>query len=57
VAWSEEHDLGFAILLNAEANSINELTTTFWEMAFTRLGTVALQNVQKTLTAAGRTSP
>jgi beta-lactamase class C len=57
VAWSEEHDLGFAILLNAEANSINELTTTFWEMAFTRLGTVAHQNAQKALTAAGRTSP
>jgi beta-lactamase class C len=57
VAWSEEHDLGFAILLNAEANSINELTTTFWEMAFTRLGTVNHQNAQKTLTAAGPTSP
>ena len=39
VAWSKEHDLGFAILLNAEANSINELTTTFWEMAFASLQT------------------
>ena len=37
VAWSQEHELGFAILLNAEANSINELTTTFWEMAFAGL--------------------
>jgi beta-lactamase class C len=41
VAWSQEHDLGFAILLNAEANSINELTTTFWEMAFTSLESTA----------------
>jgi len=35
VAWSQEYGLGFAILLNAETNTINELTTTFWEMAFT----------------------
>jgi beta-lactamase class C len=57
VAWSEEHDLGFAILLNAEANSINELTTTFWEMAFTSFETVAHQNTQARPIAAGRTSP
>jgi beta-lactamase class C len=57
VAWSEEHDLGFAILLNAEANSINELTTTFWEMAFTSFETVAYQNTQARPIAAGRTSP
>ena len=38
VAWSEEHDLGFAVLLNAESNSINKLTTTFWAMAFARSG-------------------
>ena len=37
IAWSEKHNLGFAILLNEEANSISELTTTFWEMAFTTL--------------------
>ena len=37
IAWSEKHNLGFAILLNQEANSINELTTTFWEMAFATL--------------------
>ena len=57
VAWSEEHDLGFAILLNAEANSINELTTTFWQMAFTKLGAAALQTAQKSPPVAGRTSP
>jgi beta-lactamase class C len=34
IAWSREHDLGFALLLNSEARIINELTTTFWEMAF-----------------------
>ena len=37
IAWSAKYDLGFAILLNEEANSINELTTTFWEMAFATL--------------------
>jgi beta-lactamase class C len=37
IAWSEKYDLGIVILLNEEANSINELTTTFWEMAFASL--------------------
>lgn len=57
VAWSKEHDLGFAVLLNAETNSINELTTTFWEMAFASLGPVRRQNAKKALVAAGQTSP
>jgi len=40
VAWSKQYNLGFAILLNEEANSINELTTTFWEMAFASMAPV-----------------
>lgn len=37
IAWSQDHGLGFALLLNAETNTINELTTTFLEMAFTTI--------------------
>jgi beta-lactamase class C len=37
IAWSSSYDLGFAVLLNQETNSINKLTTTFWEMAFATL--------------------
>jgi len=39
VAWSEKYNLGLAILLNEESNSINKLTTTFWKMAFATLET------------------
>ncbi len=37
IAWSNEHDIGIAVLMNVEGNSINELTTTFWRMAFDSL--------------------
>ena len=57
VAWSEEHDLGFAILLNAESNGINELTTTFWSMAFSSLESAANPDKHKLLAATGQASP
>jgi len=34
LAWSGEGDIGIAVLMNVESNSISELTTTFWRMAF-----------------------
>jgi beta-lactamase class C len=37
VAWSARHDIGVVVLLNAEANGINELTTRFWKLAFAQL--------------------
>lgn len=37
-AWSAGHNVGIAILMNAESPSISALTTHFWEMAFARLG-------------------
>lgn len=37
LAWSSEHDIGIAVLMNAESNSISEITTTFWQMAFDAL--------------------
>lgn len=47
IAWSEKYDLGIVILLNEESNSINKLTTTFWEMAFTNLNPPSVaQNVR-----------
>jgi beta-lactamase class C len=53
VAWSEQYDLGFAILLNEEANSINELTTTFWEMAFASLAPVQDAESEEMLATTG----
>jgi len=47
IAWSEKYDLGIVILLNEEANSINELTTTFWEMAFASLEPAAVASTGK----------
>ncbi|MCJ7814705.1 MAG: beta-lactamase family protein, partial [Xanthomonadales bacterium] len=41
IAWSEEHKIGIAILMNVEDNTISELTTTFWQMAFDMLEPVA----------------
>jgi len=37
IAWSRSHGIGVAILMNVEGSSINELTTTFWRMAFEQL--------------------
>jgi beta-lactamase class C len=37
IAWSEDHNIGIAVLMNVEGSSINELTTTFWQMAFETL--------------------
>jgi beta-lactamase class C len=47
VAWSEKYNLGLAILLNEESNSINKLTTTFWKMAFATLETTSVANAGK----------
>jgi len=33
VAFSLQHDIGIAVLLNAESGGISELTTRFWQMA------------------------
>jgi beta-lactamase class C len=34
IAWSGEQQIGVAVLMNVEGSSINELTTTFWRIAF-----------------------
>ncbi len=37
IAWSEDHKIGIVVLMNVEDSSINELTTTFWQMTFDSL--------------------
>jgi beta-lactamase class C len=45
IAWSEDYNIGIVVLMNVEGNSISELTTTFWQMAFDSLeSTHALEN-------------
>lgn len=34
IAFSREHNIGFALLTNAEGSTVSEITTTFWEMFF-----------------------
>ncbi|MGD8345639.1 MAG: serine hydrolase domain-containing protein [Lysobacterales bacterium] len=34
IAWSKNHEIGIAILMNAENRDIGELTTAFWREAF-----------------------
>jgi len=41
VAWSDDLDIGIAVLMNVEGSSISEMTTTFWRMAFEQLPTAA----------------
>jgi beta-lactamase class C len=41
IAWSEDYNIGIVVLMNVEGNSISELTTTFWQMAFNSLETTA----------------
>lgn len=37
IAYSKQHELGLVILLNAETNMVNELSTYFWSSMFTAL--------------------
>ena len=37
VAWSADHDIGIAVLMNVESTCINTLTTRFWELVFAQL--------------------
>jgi len=47
IAWSAEHQIGIAVLMNVEGSSINELTTTFWRMAFEQLPTAVGQDERR----------
>jgi beta-lactamase class C len=37
VAWSADHDIGIAVLMNVEDSTISQVTTQFWQMAFEQL--------------------
>jgi beta-lactamase class C len=51
IAWSASYGIGIAVLMNVEGSSINELTTTFWRMAFEQL-TPATERPSQPLVAA-----
>lgn len=57
IAWSAEHQVGIAILMNVEGNTISELTTTFWQMAFDTMEPVARAERGGTLAAAAASPP
>lgn len=37
IAFSPEHNVGFALLTNAEGSTVSEITTTFWELFFSQV--------------------
>jgi beta-lactamase class C len=53
IAWSEEHNIGIAVLMNVEGSSINQLTTTFWQMAFDSLPAGLAQTPRVAASIAG----
>lgn len=57
VAWSEEFGIGIAILMNVEGNTISELTTSFWQMAFEQLEPAGQPRVEKSVAAASAGNP
>jgi len=57
IAWSEEHNIGIAVLMNVEGNSISELTTTFWQMAFDILEPVTAPENEKLLASVTADTP
>lgn len=57
IAWSEDYNIGVVILMNVEGNSISELTTTFWKMAFDSLETTATLENEELLASANPLTP
>jgi beta-lactamase class C len=53
IAWSEDHAIGIAVLMNVEGGSISELTTTFWRMAFEQLKPVVDGELRQLAAAPG----
>jgi beta-lactamase class C len=57
IAWSEDHDIGIAVLMNVEDNTISELTTTFWQMVFAILEPARALENEKLLASVTPGSP
>jgi beta-lactamase class C len=57
LAWSEELGIGIAVLMNAESNSISELTTGFWRMAFEQLPPAAASDPARRVATLTPTPP
>jgi beta-lactamase class C len=57
IAWSEDYNIGIVVLMNVEGNSISELTTTFWQMAFDSLETIATLENKELLASVAPATP
>jgi beta-lactamase class C len=57
IAWSEDYNIGIVVLMNVEGNSISELTTTFWQMAFDSLETIATLENRELLASVTPVTP
>jgi beta-lactamase class C len=57
IAWSKDYNIGIVVLMNVEGNSISELTTTFWQMAFNSLETTATLENRELLASANPLTP
>ena len=57
IAWSKDHDIGIAVLMNVEDNTISELTTTFWQMVFDILEPAMAHENEKLLASVTPGSP
>lgn len=57
IAWSASYGIGIAVLMNVEGNSINELTTAFWRMAFEQLPPASERPAQPLVAAASPRTP
>jgi beta-lactamase class C len=57
IAWSEDHNIGIAVLMNVEDNTISELTTTFWQMVFDILEPARALEAEKLLASVTPDSP
>ena len=57
IAWSEDYNIGIVVLMNVEGNSISELTTTFWQMAFDGLEATGKPENEELLVSVARLTP
>lgn len=57
IAWSEEHQIGIAVLMNVEDSTISEITTRFWQMAFDLLEPVKVAGPGARVAAAIPATP
>jgi beta-lactamase class C len=57
IAWSEDYNIGIVVLMNVEGNSISELTTRFWQMAFDSLESIHTLEKDASLALLSQATP